>query len=65
MTSNGHNVQYLKIAGPNGIIVYGKILIYGIQITSWDVSDNEVIQQNINGTIHRDTYSLRQLKVLK
>jgi hypothetical protein len=53
MTSNGDNLQYLKIAGENGIIVYGKILIDGVKITSWNISDGEVIQQNINGTIRR------------
>jgi parallel beta-helix repeat protein len=53
MTSNGDNLQYLKIAGENGIVVYGKILIDGVKITSWDISDGDVIQQNINGTIRR------------
>jgi poly(beta-D-mannuronate) C5 epimerase len=54
MTSNGaDNLQYLKIAGQNGIIVYGKILIDGVIITSWDVSEDEVIQQDMNGTIPR------------
>ena len=53
MTSNEDGLQYLKIAGANGIIVYGKILIDGVKITSWDVSDEDVIQQNINGTIRR------------
>src|SRR5215210_6222886 len=53
MNSNQDGLQYLKIAGENGIIVYGKILIDGVTITSWDVSDDEVIQQNINGTIPR------------
>ena len=54
MTSNGiDNLQYLKIAGANGIIVYGKIVINGVTITSWDVSDDDIIQQNINGTIPR------------
>jgi poly(beta-D-mannuronate) C5 epimerase len=53
MTSDGDNLQYLKIAGENGIIVYGKILINGVKITSWDISDEDVIQQNINGTIRR------------
>src|SRR5829696_4145685 len=54
MTSNGAvNLQYLKIAGANGIIVYGKIAINGVKITSWDVSVDDVIQQNINGTIPR------------
>jgi mannuronan 5-epimerase len=53
MTSNGDNLQYLKLAGENGIIVYGKILIDGVTITSWDVSEGDIIQQNINGTISR------------
>ena len=53
MTSNQDGLQYLKIAGENGIIIYGTILINGVKITSWDVSDEEVIQQNINGTIPR------------
>ena len=53
MTANGDCMQYLKIAGENGIIVYGKILINGVTITSWDISDGDVIEQNINGTISR------------
>src|SRR5215203_3974770 len=56
MTSSNEDnggLQYLKIAGENGIIVYGKILINGVKITSWDVSDEDVIQQNIDGTIRR------------
>jgi mannuronan 5-epimerase len=54
MNSNGvDNLQYLKIAGANGIIVYGKILIDGVKITSWDVSGDDVIQQDDNGTIRR------------
>src|SRR5215216_1145055 len=56
MTSSNEDsggLQYLKIAGENGIIVHGKILINGVKITSWDVSDEDVIQQNIDGTIRR------------
>jgi mannuronan 5-epimerase len=53
MTSNGENLQYLKVAGANGIIVYGKILIDGVRITSWDVSEDGVVQQDMNGTIPR------------
>src|SRR5215210_2977188 len=54
MTSSGvDNLRYLKIAGENGIIVYGKILINGVIITSWDVSDDDVVQQDMNGTIRR------------
>jgi parallel beta-helix repeat protein len=53
MTSNGDNLQYLKLAGANGIIVNGKILIDGVKITSWDVSKGDLIQQDTNGTISR------------
>jgi poly(beta-D-mannuronate) C5 epimerase len=50
MTSNGDGLQYLKLAGDNGIIVYGRILIDGIKITSWDTSEDDIIQQDMNGT---------------
>ena len=53
MTSNGDNLRYLKLAGANGIIVYGKILIDGVKITSWDVSEDDIIQQDMNGTVSR------------
>ena len=53
MTSTGDGLQYLKLAGENGIIVYGKILIDGVKITSWDIEDEDVIQQDRNGTISR------------
>jgi parallel beta-helix repeat protein len=53
MTSNQDGIQFLKIAGENGITVYGRILIDGVKITSWNISDDEVILQNINGTIRR------------
>ena len=53
MTSNGDNLRYLKLADANGIIVYGKILIDGVKITSWDVSEDDIIQQDVNGTISR------------
>ena len=52
-SSGGDNLQYLKIAGANGIIVHGKILIDGVKITSWNASSNDVIQQDRNGNIHR------------
>ena len=52
-SSNGDNLQYLKIAGANGIIVYGKILINGVKITSWNASSNDVVSQDMNGTIRR------------
>jgi mannuronan 5-epimerase len=53
MTSNGDNLQYLKLAGENGIIVYGKILIDGVTITSWDVSEGDIVQQDMNGSVSR------------
>ncbi|MDQ4101347.1 MAG: right-handed parallel beta-helix repeat-containing protein [Thermoproteota archaeon] len=49
MTSAGDGLQYLKLAGENGIIVYGKILIDGIKITSWDIAEEDVTLQDING----------------
>jgi poly(beta-D-mannuronate) C5 epimerase len=53
MTSNGDGLQYLKIAGENGIIVHGKILINGVIITSWDASSNDVVQQDSTGSVSR------------
>jgi poly(beta-D-mannuronate) C5 epimerase len=53
MTSNGDGLQYLKLAGTNGIIVYGKILTDGVKVTSWDVSEGDIIQQDMNGTVSR------------
>lgn len=54
MTSNeDDNLQYLKIAGDNGIIVHGKILIDGVKITSWDASSNDVVQQDSSGSVSR------------
>jgi poly(beta-D-mannuronate) C5 epimerase len=50
---DGNNLRYLKLAGEIGIIVYGQILIDGVKITSWDVINDDVIEQTINGTILR------------
>ena len=52
-SSGGDNLQYLKIAGANGIIVHGKILIDGVKITSWDASSNDVVQQDRDGSVGR------------
>jgi mannuronan 5-epimerase len=49
----GHNLQYLKLAGENGIIVYGRILIDGVKITSWNTTSNDVIPQDMNGAVRR------------
>jgi poly(beta-D-mannuronate) C5 epimerase len=48
-----NNLRYLKIGGENGIIVYGKILIDGVKITSWNISSNNIITQDMNGNIRR------------
>src|SRR5918999_408477 len=53
MTSSGDGLQYLKLAGENGIIVHGRILIDGVTITSWDTEEEDVIEQDMNGTIRR------------
>jgi hypothetical protein len=43
MASSKDGLQDLKIVGANGIIVYGKILIDGIRITSWNIEDRDRI----------------------
>jgi hypothetical protein len=53
MTSDDDGLQYLKIAGANGIIVNGKIEIRDVKITSWDASANDVVDQDMNGSISR------------
>jgi mannuronan 5-epimerase len=53
MTAGGDGLRYLKLAGENGIIVYGRILIDGVKITSWDIAEEDVILQDMNGTIRR------------
>src|SRR5215211_2573183 len=54
MTSNQDGgLQYLKIAGENGIIVHGTILVNGVTITSWDTEEDDIIEQDMNGTIRR------------
>jgi poly(beta-D-mannuronate) C5 epimerase len=49
----GDNLEYLKIAGQSGIIVYGKIVIDSVKITSWNISSNSVIPQDMSGNIRR------------
>ena len=53
MNSNEDSLQYLKLAGENGIIVHGRILIDGVLITSWDTEEEDVIEQDMNGTVRR------------
>ncbi|HKH85205.1 MAG TPA: hypothetical protein VKA40_01535, partial [Nitrososphaera sp.] len=55
----GDGLQYLKIADANGIIVYGKIQIAGVKITSWDTETNSPIFQTITGSISRAFINLR------
>jgi poly(beta-D-mannuronate) C5 epimerase len=55
----GDGLQYLKIADANGIIVYGKIQIAGVKITSWDTETNSPIFQTITGSIPRAFINLR------
>jgi parallel beta-helix repeat protein len=59
MASSEDGLQSLKIVGANGIIVYGKILIDGIRITSWDIEDNSPIFQTETGSIPRAFINFR------
>jgi parallel beta-helix repeat protein len=59
MTSNRDGLQYLKIAGANGIIVYGKIQIDGVKITSWDSETSSPVSQTTTGSIPRAFINLR------
>src|SRR5918994_7301646 len=58
MTSGG-GLQYLKIADANGIIVYGKIQIAGVKITSWDTETNSPVFQTDTGSVPRAFINLR------
>ncbi|HJU33624.1 MAG TPA: right-handed parallel beta-helix repeat-containing protein [Nitrososphaera sp.] len=49
----GDVLRYLKIEGENGMVIYGKILIDGVKITSWNSSSNDVIPQDMNGSTRR------------
>ncbi len=59
MTSNEDGLQYLKIAGANGIIVNGRIEINGIIITSWDPQTESPVSQTDTGSIPRAFINLR------
>src|SRR5215203_5157355 len=59
MNSDEDDLQYLKIAGANGIIVNGRIEISGIIITSWDTEANSPICQTITGSVPRAFINLR------
>ena len=59
MTSNEDGLQYLKIVDANGIIVYGKIQITGVKITSWDTETNSPVFQTDTGSVPRAFINLR------
>jgi mannuronan 5-epimerase len=59
MSSNDDGLQYLKIAGTNGIIVNGRIEIGGIKITSWDTEANSPVFQTSTGSVPRAFINLR------
>ena len=52
-------INWLKIAGANGISVNGKMEIDGVKITSWDTQSNSPIIQNSVGTVPRAFINLR------
>ena len=57
--SSDDDLQYLKIAGANGIIVNGKIEISDVIITSWDTEENSPVLQTSTGSIPRAFIDLR------
>jgi mannuronan 5-epimerase len=59
MTSNEDGLQYLKIAGINGIIVQGRLEISGIIITSWDTETDSPVSQTETGSVPRAYINLR------
>src|SRR5215210_2199031 len=59
MTSNEDGLQYLKIAGVNGIVVQGRIEISGIIITSWDTETDSPVSQTETGSVPRAFINLR------
>lgn len=46
MNKNNNEPNFISVAG-------GKVKIDGVKITSWDPSTNDVIRQNVNGSIPR------------
>ena len=51
--SSDDDLQYLKIAGANGITVNGRIEISDVIITSWDTEDNSPVLQTSTGSVPR------------
>ena len=54
-----NNITWLKITGTNGMIVYGKIQITGVRITSWDTETNSPVSQTEMGSTPRAFINLR------
>jgi poly(beta-D-mannuronate) C5 epimerase len=57
--NNNDNLQYLKIAGANGIIVHGRIQISDVIITSWDTEADSPVSQTSTGSVPRAFINLR------
>ena len=45
--------RYLKITEDNGLLGAGSLFIDGVKITSWDITTNDVVQQNVAGSVVR------------
>lgn len=59
MSQDEDGINWLKIAGANGIIVDGKIEIDGVKITSWDTVNNSPVFQTTDGLTPRAYINLR------
>jgi parallel beta-helix repeat protein len=57
--SSDDDLQYLKIAGANGIIVNGRIQISDVIITSWDPEADSPVFQTSTGSVPRAFINLR------
>jgi hypothetical protein len=51
--NSDRGINYMKIAGNNGITAYGSVHIDNMNITSWDPANNAVIDQDSTGSIPR------------
>jgi poly(beta-D-mannuronate) C5 epimerase len=60
LSIDGADVSWLKIAGDNGIIVDGELEVDGVTITSWDEDDQDVIDQDSDGSEERAFVQIRQ-----
>ncbi|MDQ3872547.1 MAG: right-handed parallel beta-helix repeat-containing protein [Thermoproteota archaeon] len=59
MSQGEDGINWLKIAGANGIIVDGRIEIDGVKITSWDTLNNSPVFQTTDGLTPRAYINLR------